>query len=644
MSVVRAIQTAKPGDSIWQDVPEDAFRRRVIALSVATKGVPGDSKHSGSRSSSTQNLPPSTESRLLSFRTEQRLADDIAFILAAHEGSESVTAVCVEEIPEPPGLTIRVGANEGLQGKAKTTLQQICESLMSCAKGDMKLEECGSTLSKLVLSFSQERILSRMRLFLGELPSSSISSRRESTSSSRSGAEKTLRRMQAAACTPAANDLVRKLSELRRVFEDVLGSGDSSRGWELQEVVKESFAITTSEGQVPFRVNLENAGLNAQEWLNNKYITQIDKLGAYHRIPQTLTREARRRKTRHLFSNIKPAFIDPYEPRMSSISLTGTKVPCYVHAEIQLIVHYLLSTTPILPRVIGTSKEACFLCHLFIKRLGSFVITATHGRLYDQWTIPDLAEYLPGQVIALRTVIRRMNRDCSLLGRKKQPRRGHHHLTSRQNLYEMPTFSPLSTLLSARFDTQSSLLPAADENSEGIESSSARRSRTSAASAIPISSNEGSPPQSDGGTTTTTDSWWNSSLKTETRTLGGSGTATKPEHHDVVLGGGHSESTVTSSTLTSNSRIPTGVSPDRPYLINLPDLEVMVEVQPPCNGTISFSTGGQIDKSTASHLVKLEDLSAGDEVGFQRSENETSVVLRLQQGGGDLCCITLEWT
>ncbi|KIW86762.1 uncharacterized protein Z519_12548 [Cladophialophora bantiana CBS 173.52] len=643
MSGARAIQTARSGYSIWQDVPEDAFRRRIVALSAATKGVPGDSKYSGSRSASTQDLPPSTGSQILSYKTEQRLADDFAFILAAQDGAESVTAVCIEELHEQPGLIIRVAGDGEVPEEIKSTLEQICECLMSCANSNIHLEECISTLSKLILSLSQERILSRMRLFLGERPTSSVPHRRDSASSSSS--ERALARMQAAASTPAAIDLVRRLSDLRRMFQNALRSDSSQLEWELQNVVMESYAITTSEGQMPFRMNLENVELNPQEWFNNKYITQIDKLGAYHRIPQTMAREARRRKTRHLFSNIKPRYIGPYEPKMSSISLTGKEVLCRVHAEIQLIVHYLLSPTPILPRFIGTSKETCFLCHLFIKRLGTFVVTATHGRLYDQWTIPDLAEYSPGQVTALRTVIRRMNRDCSLLGRKKHPRRGHHPLTSRQNLYEMPTFSPLSTLLSARFDTQSSLLPPADANSEGTRSSSVNHSRASVESGNPAHSSDRFPPQTDGETTTTTDSWWNESLKTGTRTNAGSGTTSRfAPQEDPVLSDTHSEGTVTSSTLTSNSRGPIYVSPYRPYLINLPDLEVVVEIQPPRNGTVTLSTGGEIDKSTASHLVKLEDLRAGDEVNFRRSENETTVVLCLQQGGGDLCCIALEWT
>ncbi|OAP64272.1 hypothetical protein AYL99_00244 [Fonsecaea erecta] len=643
MSVARTVQTAKAGNSIWQDVPEDAFRRRIVALSAATKGVPGDSKYSVSRSASTQELPPATGARVLSFKTEQRLADDFAFILRAQEEVESTTAVCIEEIPEPPGLIIRVAANEGVQAEVKSTLEQICGCLMSCARGGMKLEGCTATLSRLILSLSQERIMSRMRFFLGELPLAPVPHKRDSSSSSASGPEQALGRMQAAASTPAALDLVRKLSELRMMFENVLRPENPQLEWDLQEVVKECYAIATSEGQMPFRLNLENAGLSAQQWFNNKYITQIDKLGAYHRIPQTLAREARRRKSRHLFSNVKAYYIDPFEARISSISLDGKKTPCYVHAEIQLVVHYLLSMTPVLPRVIGTSKEACFLCHLFIKRIGTFLVTATHGRLYDQWTIPDLAEYTPGQVTALRTVIRRMNRDCSLLGRKKHPRRGYHPLTSRQNLYEMPTFSPLSTLLSARFDTQSSLLPAADETGQGLLGSPAPRSRASAASRMPLS-NDGSPPHTDGETTTTTDSWWNSSLKTDTRHHSGSSTPSKTESHDAVLSEVNSESTITSSTLTSNSRVPVRVSPDTPQLINTADLAIVVEIQPPRYGNISLITGSEIGKSTSSRLVKLEDIQPGEEVSFQRSENETSMVLRLQQGGFDMCCLALEWT
>ena len=130
----KPLRTAKQTRSIWKGLSEDAFRQTVIALSRVTNGVPVDSKRWWSTSMSSQSLPTSIECRLLSSQTEQRLADDFAFISAAQEGVESVAAVCIEEIREPMGLVIRVAANEGIREEIRNALKEICDSLMSCAQ------------------------------------------------------------------------------------------------------------------------------------------------------------------------------------------------------------------------------------------------------------------------------------------------------------------------------------------------------------------------------------------------------------------------------------------------------------------------------------------------------------------------------
>lgn len=59
-----------------------------------------------------------------------------------------------------------------------------------------------------------------------------------------------------------------------------------------------------------------------------------------------------------------------------------------VHAEIQLIypLETPLSSPP--PRVICSSKDACFLCNAFITMHGKFYAPRCHGRLYPKWRLP----------------------------------------------------------------------------------------------------------------------------------------------------------------------------------------------------------------------------------------------------------------
>lgn len=54
-----------------------------------------------------------------------------------------------------------------------------------------------------------------------------------------------------------------------------------------------------------------------------------------------------------------------------------------IHVEIQILYHYEIHRVKIRPRIICSSKSACFLCDLFIKLHGKFYIARTHGRLYE---------------------------------------------------------------------------------------------------------------------------------------------------------------------------------------------------------------------------------------------------------------------
>ena len=63
--------------------------------------------------------------------------------------------------------------------------------------------------------------------------------------------------------------------------------------------------------------------------------------------------------------------------------------PWKIHAEIQLLSYYEHNPDIPHPRVICSSKSACYLCDLFIKLHGKFHIPRTHGRLYDRWILPE---------------------------------------------------------------------------------------------------------------------------------------------------------------------------------------------------------------------------------------------------------------
>ena len=59
-----------------------------------------------------------------------------------------------------------------------------------------------------------------------------------------------------------------------------------------------------------------------------------------------------------------------------------------IHAEIQLLLFYERNPDIRPPRIICSSKSACYLCNMFIRLYNRFRMPKTHGRIYDTWTLP----------------------------------------------------------------------------------------------------------------------------------------------------------------------------------------------------------------------------------------------------------------
>lgn len=77
-----------------------------------------------------------------------------------------------------------------------------------------------------------------------------------------------------------------------------------------------------------------------------------------------------------------------------------------VHAEIQLVIFYEQYPSKMPPRIIGSSKSACYLCDLFIQHHGLFQVARSHGKLYDRWILPKEAL---DQSIHLQSVVEKFN-------------------------------------------------------------------------------------------------------------------------------------------------------------------------------------------------------------------------------------------
>jgi hypothetical protein len=182
----------------------------------------------------------------------------------------------------------------------------------------------------------------------------------------------------------------------------------------IGEIVEEAYEFSVA---TDLQAALEQSTLNPSL---KKYLQEaISKLGKYFSAVSDLVCAARDRKCRifhkihvEAFQIYVPAFIKevPQELLPSSIPVEIMNLPTgraeevkhglqqrmvevsesrTVHAEIQLLFFYELYPKSPRPRIICSSKSACYLCNLFFNVHGGFHVPRTHGRLYDTWVLPD---------------------------------------------------------------------------------------------------------------------------------------------------------------------------------------------------------------------------------------------------------------
>jgi hypothetical protein len=141
-----------------------------------------------------------------------------------------------------------------------------------------------------------------------------------------------------------------------------------------------------------------------QKISESREVAQIDKLARYLGLSKDLAKLAQRSKYRHVNQNVILEYLTAYPGSRPA----GALRTCYIHAEVQLILHYEQQSLQKPPRAIGCSKSACFLCDSLIQMLGQYHISYAHRRLYNQWTIPDVPWMATERVSCFRSILENM--------------------------------------------------------------------------------------------------------------------------------------------------------------------------------------------------------------------------------------------
>ncbi len=245
--------------------------------------------------------------------------------------------------------------------------------------------------------------------------------------------------------------LLQKLNDLCELFQrlDTYSGASSELLASLKDIVKQCYAVSTSDGTYTFEETVTSYGYEAKAVCKNKYIEQVYKLGRYWGLCVYLA--AASKKYWDIFQSMDLATIRPYRSIISPISFKGGSVECHVHAEIQLLIYYDSNPNVSIPkpRVLGASKAACYLCNLFSKKHAEFFLSQTHGQLYDQWNVPDLADFANAQRLKYRSVLKSMDTELQIAIKRERARhrsqKRQEPLGSRLNLATAFPLSPLAS-------------------------------------------------------------------------------------------------------------------------------------------------------------------------------------------------------
>lgn len=139
------VSTASNERSIWRHTDQYNFRKHIVDLQQACNKTPGDPKVHVHEDWHGRQPPGNEDGRILPFQVEERLSNDLAFLVANQKDAETVSAVALEEIVEPSGLITRLAVNGAVKEGVLDALRAIFCILEKCAQR-RALEHCKEAL------------------------------------------------------------------------------------------------------------------------------------------------------------------------------------------------------------------------------------------------------------------------------------------------------------------------------------------------------------------------------------------------------------------------------------------------------------------------------------------------------------------
>lgn len=149
-----------------------------------------------------------------------------------------------------------------------------------------------------------------------------------------------------------------------------------------------------------------------------KVIHELQKLAHYWEVCLVFSRLARSFRT--IFSHLTLVLLDPPTQESFARHKKFGKIQRHIHAEMQLIGYHESHGSDPWPRVIASSKSACFLCYEFIQAHGILKIHDAHRQVANQWTFPESKRYNGESIARISRALETVNQ--MVLQESKMPR------------------------------------------------------------------------------------------------------------------------------------------------------------------------------------------------------------------------------
>lgn len=199
----------------------------------------------------------------------------------------------------------------------------------------------------------------------------------------------------------------------------------------LKQIVRQASQLSGCKTSLEKR--LHALGIRG-EYSKKNIVTSLDKIGQYLTSCPRIAKMASSIRYGFMFGNIQIVRLIPFQPR----SILGRAR--HTHAEIQLLTHHRLHPYCPSPRVIGISKATCYLCDLFLSHHPQYTVSATHGSIFEDWTVPDSEDYTNADRDELRGIVIAMNTALMI----RVPRKSNRPFPAQSGIWHEP-YSPSAT-------------------------------------------------------------------------------------------------------------------------------------------------------------------------------------------------------